>query len=147
MPYTVAVMLAAALLACWSPEPWTPPPPPAEAREAMGLPEPLADVPDAVAPVPEGDDDALGGGVTGGAEPTPSPADPDGFDRYRAVLSRAPVTLVDDNGVPSCVVHEAGQEVEVRAEDPIRMKVWVPSCGVAGQEGWLQLGMVTRKDG
>jgi hypothetical protein len=135
------VNVALALLACWQPEPFTPPPPPEEARAALGL--------------PAGEDVVEGGGVTGGAEPPPSqesaeapqPAlnpDPDGFDAYPATVVRTPATVVDDAGRPLCVVDRPGVAVEVRGEEPIRVRVRLASCGGRPAEGWLQPEMVAR---
>ena len=141
-------MLALVLLACWRPEPFTPPPPPEEARAALGLPA-------AQEPPEVGADDVAGGGVTGGAEPPPSqddgapspPAlnpDPDGFDAYAATVVRTPATVVDDAGRPLCVVDRPGLPVEVRGEEPIRVRVRLTACGSGPAEGWLQPEMVAR---
>ena len=138
--------LALAVLACWRPEPFTPPPPPEEARAALGLP--------AAVPGDDGDD-ASGGGVTGGAEPPLSedegapaaPAlnpDPEGFDAYPATVVRTPATVVDDAGRPLCVVDRPGVAVEVRGEEPIRVRVALAACGGGPAEGWLQPEMVAR---
>ena len=123
------------LLACWRPDVYQPPPPPEEAAAALqslqteaaeedGLPplEPAGEAPDAT------------------LDETPEAL---AIRPYRARILSAPATLVDDNGRPVAVLDRPLIEVEVRAEDSIRRKVWCASCSPS-TEGWIQAALVEK---
>lgn len=123
--------------ACWQPDPWTPPPPPPEAVDAMAV----ADAGDeAGEPTDEGDEGAAGEGDTGEAEGDDVAEAPPPIDPWKGRLLQAPVTLVDDNGKPLLVVGK-DVEVEVRAAEPHRLKVFCAAC-TPPTEGWVQVQVV-----
>lgn len=113
-----------ALLACWRPEPWTPPPPPAgevgeAAPEAEGA--------------PEGEDEG---------EPEGEADEPvTRFVSYRAHTLVSPVTIVDDWGKTLAVIPTPDWPLEVRGEEPIRKRVWCETCDPQ-VEGWVQPHLV-----
>jgi hypothetical protein len=140
-----------ALVACYRPDPWTPPPPPPEALEAMGV-----GVLDASALAAgelgvegaEADGEAAEGEAAEGAAPDDTdaadspPAPP--FDAYAATVVSAPASIVDDVGKALFVILVPGTPVEVRGEElPARKRVWCAKCDPQ-VEGWLQAHLVER---
>lgn len=142
--YTAAVLLAVGLLGCWRPDPWTPPPPPPEAVEALAPadvgpddapPAEGADADDAEAPeAPEDDGDDA-------PEAPPEPPVVPLARPWAARLLQVPATLVDDAGTTLVVIGARDTPLEVRAEQPHRVKVWCASCSPP-TEGWIQAQIV-----
>ncbi len=132
------------LLACWRPDTYQPPPPPEEAAAALqslqteAAEEDGAPLPEPDGAAPEGQPED--GAPDGAAEDTP---DAPAIQPYRARILSAPATLVDDSGRPVAVLDRPLVEVEVRAEDSIRRKVWCGSCSPS-TEGWIQAALVEK---
>jgi hypothetical protein len=131
--------------ACWRPEPWTPPPVPDEAAEALADEGSEAKAPDGATDEAGAREGAADATESGAAESGDAPADdtPEtpAIQPYKARILRKPATLVDDAGKPVALVTEAGTEVEVRAIEPLRARVSCPTCRPAA-EGWIQLELV-----
>lgn len=62
---------------------------------------------------------------------------------YAGRVITSPATLVDDLGRPVLVIEKAPTQVEVRAEEDIRKKVYCGSCKPVG-EGWIQASLVEK---
>ncbi len=134
------------LLACWRPSSYSPPEVPEEAANALAqLGE---EVPEAGEPVAENAE------ATEEANPEEAPAEePENTEEeapevppmepYRARIITAPASIVDDYGKVVIVLDKPLVEVEVRAEEPIRKKVFCASCKPSG-EGWIQAQLVER---
>jgi hypothetical protein len=123
--YSAAMWLV--LLACWRPEPWTPPPPPEEAVEAMR---------EEAAPVEEIEPE----------EPDePEEAPPAEEDRVLWIGKTVPerLTVVDDLGQPVGQLEAQVVSVEVLREETERVKIRCATCSPP-ITGWLQARAVTR---
>lgn len=139
--YTPGVLLALALSGCWRPTPWTPPPPPDEAIEALG--EPAA----------EGEEEAEGAQEADATDvpdeeedEAPAPPPLERLARpWTARVVQAPATLVDDGGQTLVVIPDEDVVVEVRAEQPHRLLVWCATCKPPS-EGWIQVPLVARAE-
>jgi hypothetical protein len=138
------------LLACWRPSPYSPPEVPEEAANAMAqLGEEVPEGGEEGAE--EGLPDAEEGGAENSEVANPDPpaegkeeeAEVPAMEPYRARIITAPASLVDDYGKVVIVLDKPLVEVEVRAEEPIRKKVFCASCKPSG-EGWIQAQLVER---
>lgn len=134
------------LLACWRPSPYSPPEVPEEAANALAqLGE---EVPAADEAAPE---NAEAAEEAPGEEAQPEEAEnaeeeaPEvpPMEPYRARIITAPASIVDDYGKVVIVLDKPLVEVEVRAEEPIRKKVFCATCKPSG-EGWIQAQLVER---
>ncbi len=137
------------LLACWRPSPYSPPEVPEEAANALtqlGEEAPEAQEEGGE----EGNPDAENPGDNNAGANPDQPADIQEeaeevppMEPYRARIITAPASLVDDYGKVVIVLDKPLVEVEVRAEEPIRKKVFCASCKPSG-EGWIQAQLVER---
>lgn len=131
------------LLACWRPDTYQPPPPPEEAAAALqSLQTEAAEEDGAPLPEPAGEAPEATPDATPDGQPDAAPEAP-AIQPYRARILSAPATLVDDSGRPVAVLDRPLVEVEVRAEDSIRRKVWCGSCSPS-TEGWIQAALVEK---
>lgn len=120
------------LLACWRPSAYVPPEPPPEAVAAM-TEEPAEEKAEAE----KGDEKAEP------EEEKPEEEEKPAMEPYLGKILTSPATLVDDFGRPVLVIEKAQTQVEVRAEEDIRKKVYCGACVPAG-EGWIQANLVER---
>jgi len=138
-------MLAALLMAsgCWRPDAYEPPPPFEEAAPPVG------DAPDGALEEAEATDGPPDG--EGAPEEAEAATNEDGeeddeappFPAYAGRTVQAPVTIVDDWGKPLAVIAVPDFPVEVRGEEPVRVRVWCETCKPQA-EGWIQAHLVVR---
>lgn len=163
-------MILTLVAACWSPAPYTPPPPAqVEASDVLegtadtirppGDPgaddAPEATPPEAAGEPPDDPADAAADPDPDAADPDPGEPDADAaadpppaptdlpVDPYAAHTVGRPVTLVGDDGVPLVVLTTENVAVTVLAEGPERLKVRCTGC-TPQVEGWLQRRVVAR---
>lgn len=142
--YTPGVLLALALSACWRPTPWTPPPPPDEAVEALG--EPAAEDEAEAEGAQEADAADAADAPDEEEDEAPAPPPLERLARpWNARVVQAPATLVDDGGQTLVVIPDEDVVVEVRAEQPHRLLVWCAACKPPS-EGWIQVPLVARAE-
>ena len=138
-------------LACWSPAPAPPPPAPPEAEKALSVLKAEADEEARVLPetpaegAAEGAEGTAEGAAEGaeGAEGAAESEAPPPIQPWKARTLSAPATLVDDFGKPVAILDRPQVELEVRAEDAIRRKVFCGSC-VPATEGWIQASLLEK---
>ena len=115
-------------------------------------PQPDApDAPDPAAQVGNGGeekaaDERPGDEKSGDEKTADVPEDPPEKPAMKPYVGRiltSPATLVDDYGRPVLIIDKAQTQVEVRAEETIRKKVYCGTCVPAG-EGWIQANLVER---
>lgn len=124
------------LFACWRPAAYVPPEPPPQAKEAM---EAVGEeAPEKEEGASEVADEERKTEEEEAIEEKPA------IQPYAARIITAPATLVDDFGRPVGVIEKAETDVEVRAEEEIRKKVYCGSCNPA-VEGWIQKSLVERR--